>query len=170
VKPEHRESLPFSAEDSERGIQVYREEVRGLVDFLKKYNVRTAQFHSAVPMPGTEYPEKYQNAGIMLKRVGDKLIGWGDYTGQRVIASSNPLESYDIMIGAYKSLYNVFEIIKAFSLEPPKSKLGHASFTGVVGPLIVCVDTHTKGTKGYLRALQKGDYEFYKPGESLVFA
>lgn len=165
VKPEHRGNLPFSAEDSEQGIRDYRGEVKGLVDFLKKNNVRTAQFLSAVPAPGTEYPEKYLNAGILLKRVGDKRIGWSDYSGQRVVASSNPLESYNIMIGAYKDFYRWSEIARALSLEPPKSKLAHAFFTGGVGPATVYFGTHTKGTKEYLRALEKGDYEFYKPWE-----
>jgi radical SAM superfamily enzyme YgiQ (UPF0313 family) len=170
VLPEHRALLPFSAEDSEQGIRAFRGEMSELVDFLKKYKTRTAQFLFAVPSPGTKYPEMYQNAGILLKRVGDRRISWSDYSGQIIVASSNPLESRNIVIDAYREMYQWSEIIKAFSLEPPKSKLGHAFFTGIVGPATVYFGTHTKGAKEYLKALQRGDYEFYKPGEKTDFS
>ncbi len=168
VKPGYGGILPFSAEDSERGIAAQREEVRYMVDFLKRHEARTMQLLSAVPMPGTEYPRKYQDAGIMLKRVGDKQIGLEDYTGQRVIASSNPLESYRMLLGAYRDFYGVFEIVRAVFAEPPKKRWKRASYKSV-GATITYVCSHTRSAKKYLKALERGDFEFYGRGEKLIF-
>ena len=151
--------LPYSVQDTEKGKREYRQEVRDLVGLLKRYNVRSTQFNLMIPLPGTKAAERLFNAGIVLKRVGEELLDWSSYTGQRVIASSNPHESYQIMLDAYRRFYST-----AYILSSPFSR---KAIYRTIGKAMGFVNFHIKDRK-YIKALKKGDFEFYKPGEKFL--
>ncbi len=168
VDAEQRENMPFSAENSSEGIRIFREKVNHMVDFLIEYDARTAMFSSAVPLPGTKDTEKYFNAGIVLKKVGGKRVGFNKYNGQYVVASANPWESNNIMIGAYRRLYSWKYTFDPLFRDSRKNKLGQMLFRAI-GKGTVFAGSHSKEAKEYMGALERGDFEFYKPGEKPIF-
>jgi len=175
VKKEDREKAPYSVVDSPEEIKGYRKKVMAMVDFLKKHGVRTAQFHSAVPLPGSGITKKFFDAGIVLKKVGGKYVDWSKYTGQYVVASSNPLESNRIMEDAYRRFYSAGSMAAAvargvFAI-PSYRKIRNAaaSFFWKFGARCIMVGhCNTRATKNYIKSLKNGDFEFYKPGEAFV--
>lgn len=170
VDKDKRGILPFSAENTDEGIAKYRQEIDETVDFLKHYNVRSAQFHSAIPLPGTKSTQDFLDAGIVLKKVGGKLVSRAKYTGQYVVASANPLESHEIMRRAYEGFYSagyiLSPLVKLF-IPSPKNCLSQIFFR-TLGRGTVYAHLHSKECKEYVRALEKRDFEFYKPGERIA--
>ncbi len=153
--------LPYSAPNTPEGITHLREEVIHTVDFLKRYKVRSAQFHSAIPLPGTKSADDFFRAGIVLKQVGGRLVDWSKYTGQYVVASANPFQSHQIMEDAYKRFYSPRYIAGSLFCQRGIEKMLYRA----VGRAITFVYCHGKEVKRYVDALAKGDFGFYNAGE-----
>lgn len=162
--------LLYSTEDTEDGIIAYRREMIGTVDFLIANGVRSAQFHASSPSPGTKYARDCFNAGIVLKKVGGKPLDWTKFTGQYVIASSNPFESNRIMEETYDRFYsygNIFAPCLEIFRQPFGRTLMDVFYKGY-GRVVAHVYTHGKEAKRYTDALKRGDFEFYKPEERFI--
>jgi radical SAM superfamily enzyme YgiQ (UPF0313 family) len=165
---------PYSFELTRQGIRDYRDEMRYTIDLMKKYDVRAAQFHSPIPLPTTKSAENSLNAGIVLKKVGGKLVDTSKYTGQYVIASADPYLSYQIMLECYKRFYSRdYSYIRPIKDMLYFSNIGNACrklFYRAAGRIITDKFRNTPEAKEYINALKRGDYEFYKPGEKLIFS
>ena len=172
VDPEHSGLVPYSAPNTEEGVADYTRKVISMVDFLRRLGVSTTQFHSAVPLPGTRMAQNFADAGIILKEVGGEPVDWSKYTGQYVIASANPFESYRIMRDAYRRFYSagamleplVAGTIDRFRFGDVRTAIKDAFFRGV-GKAIVRVHDRSSESRRYNKALKAGDYTFHKPGE-----
>lgn len=160
VKEGNPTNLDYAVEDTPKSRKTYRQRVMDMVDFLKQYGVRTAQFHSAVPLPGAKMSSRFFDAGIVLKKVGGMPVDWSKYTGQHVVASANPVESHNIMIDAYKRFYSLGGMVSSAL----KQKFRQA-FLRSLGKFIVFEHLNSPETRRYVKAIKSGDFEFYNPGE-----
>jgi len=126
--------------------------------------VRTAQFFSEIPLPGTKSRQRLLEDHCILETVGENIVDFSKYTGSYVIASKTPYETQRNIRDANRRFYSRKVIFKSFLkatfVNGDYKTFGFRAGMGIISRL---QNKFIPALKDYSENLRKKEYTVLSP-------